>query len=116
MIPNIARYAVATIAENAALSDAVPVGAGSAVYGIVMPAAWTTAGLSFQGSVDGANFFEIFDNASAWTETAAASRIIMVDPTLSESLQQIKVRSGTSASPVNQGAERLITLIIRNDY
>ena len=116
MYPNIARYPVATIAEAASLSDAVVVGAGAAVFGIVMPATWSAAGLTFQGSVDGTNFFNIYDNASEWTETAAASRIIMVDPTLSESLQQIKVRSGTSGTPVNQAAARTITLIVRNDY
>ena len=111
---NAVRYTTATIANGEALSDAIAVGRGAVVLGVVMPASWTTANLTFQATVDGTNFFNLYDNATEYTVTAAASRVIMINSDITDSLQQIKVRSGTSGTPVNQGAERLLTLIVRD--
>lgn len=116
---NAIRYQQVTIPASGSLSDATPVGAGAVVVGISMPSAWTAANITFQGSVDGTTFQDIFDTttngtSNEWVAAVSASRITMLDTSLSDSLQQIRLRSGTSATPVNQAAARTITLIIRD--
>jgi hypothetical protein len=103
-----------TIASGASLSDAAFLG-GLALHGIVMPAAWTVAGLTFQVSFDqGATWVEMTTSAgSAVSLTVAASQFIAVDPVLWRAVAAIKVRSGTSGAPVNQAADRVLTLVCR---
>jgi hypothetical protein len=116
---NAVRYQTLTIPAAGSVSNAVPVGAGAVIVGLAMPAAWDAANITYQGSVDGINFQDIYDTATngtsnEWSTAAVANRLIMLDTSLSDSLQQIRLRSGTSATPVNQTAARTITLIIRD--
>ena len=79
---------------------------------ITMPAAWTAAGLSFQGTVDGVNFFNVFDNAgNEVVVNAAANEQISIDRF--EGAVWIKIRSGTNAAPVNQAVAAALTLLVR---
>ena len=104
----------ATIANGASLSDAVDCGEGSLV-GIVMPAAWTAAGLHIAGSVDGTNYYPLFDTAAneIGITTAVASYMYAFDPGLAQPPRYIKIRSGTAGTPVNQGAARTLYVIAR---
>lgn len=104
----------ATIAAGAAVSGVVAI-AGQRVAAIQMPAVWTTANLTFQGSFDGGTFADIYDEAGTeFSITAAASRYIGLDAGALElsGLQWLKVRSGTVASPVNQVAAAIIQLVL----
>lgn len=102
----------ATIANGASLSDAVEL-SGSAVIGIVTPAAWTAADLTLQASHDGSTYNNVYDKDEAeMTIQAGASRYIALEPNLMIGAEKLKLRSGTSGTPVNQGAERVITLIL----
>ncbi|GIQ73197.1 hypothetical protein [Bradyrhizobium sp. RD5-C2] len=103
-----------TIALGASLSGALYVGEKIAV-GILMPAAgWDAAALTFLASVDGQNFSSVYDSSgNELTVQVAASRYIYLDPTAFVGVNQIKVRSGTSAAPVNQTAARALTLVTR---
>lgn len=103
----------ANIANGASLSAAVNIGEKVAI-GILMPAAWDAANMTFQGSVDGASFSNVYDSSgNELTVTAAASRYIYLDPTVFVGLNQIKVRSGTNATPVVQTAARALTIVTR---
>lgn len=102
----------ATIANGASLSGAILIAGQLAV--IQTPAAWTAADMTFQGSVDnGSTFSDIYDGA---TERIIASAQIPTasSKSLAQTLSQwvgythIKIRSGTGAIPVNQGAQRVI--------
>lgn len=109
------RLETVTIANGASLSGELPVGRGCTVVGIVMPAAWTAANLTFQASHDGTTFNNLYDNGTEYTITAAISRYIAVDPNKFDSISRLKVRSGTAGAPVNQtGADRAITLVVRD--
>ncbi len=100
-----------TIASGASLSGAVAC-EGLRLAAVVMPAAWTAANLTFQGSVDGTRFVNVHDDAGVEvTVTAAADRYIPVNPADWEGVQRLKVRSGTSGTPVNQAAGRIIQLV-----
>ena len=101
----------ATIASGASLSDEVRVPGGKAVVVIQMPASWTTANLTFQVSLDGANYYNLYDDLGGEvTVNAAASRIIRLVPADWWAAPFLKIRSGTSGTPVNQAGDRSITL------
>jgi len=104
----------ATIANGASLSDAVDLGDGSLV-GVVMPASWTAAGLHLVGSVDGTNYYPLFDTAGneIGVITAVAAYMYAFDPGLAQPPRYIKIRSGTAGTPVAQGAARSLTVIAR---
>lgn len=103
-------HAPASIANAASLSSAIDLG-NAKLVGIQMPAAWTAASLTFQGSWDGVTYADIYDNATERTYTVAASRFLALNVGDWVGIRYIKVRSGTSGTPVNQGAARSITLL-----
>lgn len=81
---------------------------------IAMPDAWTAASITLQGSVDGQNFFDIYDMLGAeFVVSAAANRYIVLDPSIMYSVKHFKIRSGTSGTPVNQGSDRVLTCLFR---
>lgn len=110
--------ATATIASGESLSGPVCLGA-KLLCAIQMPAAWDAADLTFQISDDG---------GSSWTELldAVGTAIIVSGPAAGERLEidasdfksaiWLKVRSGTSALPVGQTADRALQLISRKFY
>lgn len=103
---------VATIANGASLSAAVGLGLHR-VYAIQMPSAWTAASLTFQASYDNSTFANVYDDTGTeLTITVAASRFVILDPVKFLGIRAIKVRSGTSGAAVNQGAERLLQLVL----
>jgi hypothetical protein len=103
-----------TIASGASLSGSTYLGNGKLVS-IQMPSAWTTAVITIQGSYDGVNFYELYnDGGTEYSISAAAGQIIQLEsiPNL-EGVLYLKLRSGTAASPVNQSVAATITLGIR---
>lgn len=102
----------ATILSGASLSGAIDLGPNRA-FAIVMPASWTTANLTFQGSADGITYNNLYDDTGTEVSvTAAASQYIVVSsPAKLLGVRWIKVRSGTSGTPVNQGADRVVKIV-----
>ncbi len=114
--PSMAPVAIeggAVIANGESLSGAVEINGD--LVGLKLPAAWTTGALTFQGSVDGENFYDIYDAA---TERTIASGAIVADRFLAvkkedwAAFSHIKIRSGTQASPVAQGAARTFVVVV----
>jgi hypothetical protein len=116
--PNLYTVTV-TIANGASLSGQADVN-GANLVAILMPAAWTAAGLTFQGSLDGTNFANVFDSIGAEVSipsaAATASQMILIPAGAFDGMQSIKLRSGTSGSAVNQGAAATLTLQLRRYY
>jgi hypothetical protein len=99
-----------TIANGASLSSAATLG-GFIPTVIEMPTAWTAAGISFQASGDGTNYYYLYDSAgTVITYTVDANRRIINLPSYFADCKYLKILSGTPAVPVNQGAERIIYL------
>ena len=104
----------ASIANGASLSGAVVLPPAEYLCGISMPAAWTAANLTFQASFDGTTYYDLYDqDGTELNITAAASRHIVLNPDNFWGFKWLKVRSGTTGTPVNQGAARTITLLTR---
>nr|BDD45293.1 hypothetical protein 15 [bacterium] len=105
--------ATVTISSGSSLSDKIDLG-GANLVGIEMPAGWTAANLTVQTSSDGTNFFDLYDVLGNEKEiTVDANRAINLEPSEYINSRFIKLRSGTSGTPVNQAADRQITLIMR---
>lgn len=108
----------AVIPNGGKLSPAVDLWSASqaewfdpSLVGIIMPAAWTDADLDFEVSHDGTTYGPLYlSSADApLTIPAGAGRRISVDPKDFVGWQYVKVRSTQ-----NQGAERTLTLLIRD--
>lgn len=105
----------ATIASGQSLSAEVDV-EDYAIYAIEMPTAWTAANLTFQAaSASGGTFRDLYGDAgSEVAVVVAADQMIGLDASGPELVgaRFLKIRSGTSAAPVNQTAERTLTLLL----
>lgn len=104
---------IATIANGASLSGAVNLG-GEALIRLQMPAAWTAAKITFQVSDDDVTYRNIVkEDGSEYELTVAASTEIILIWTNFIGVKYMKIRSGTAAAAVNQGASRDIGLVTR---
>jgi len=102
-----------TIANGAAVSDVIKAG-GAMFVGIQMPADWTAANLTILGSAEGDTYYDVYIAAGTeYVITAAEDRYIILDPALLAGLRFFKIRSGVTATPVNQGAERVLKIVMR---
>lgn len=106
----------ATIASGASVSDVIDLST-TALLGFVAPAAWTTAALNIEVSVDGANWAPAVlgaDNTavSSWSAVVAGNAYA-ADPVAMLPFRYVRFRSGTNATPVNQGAARAFVVITR---
>lgn len=103
-----------TIANGASLSDAADLDQYT-LAAVVLPGTWTAAGLTFQVTYDGTNYFDLsdyFDGEVTVSSTiAVASKAISLRPSQFLRVAGVKVRSGTSGTPVNQGGARILTLV-----
>lgn len=102
----------------------VSFGAGDSVSSVVdlerysiqsamIPANWTAAALTFQGSFDGINFFNVYTFAGSEVSwTAGASHLVLPDtwPEGFRPCRYLRARSGTAASPVGQVSAVVVVL------
>jgi hypothetical protein len=102
----------ALIANGASLSSVVELGAGKLVA-IQMPAAWTAAALTFSASIDGTNYFDVYDGSTERNYSVDASRMLILQMADWIGIKFLKIRSGTSGTPVSQGADRTLTLLVQ---
>lgn len=104
------QTAPAAIANGNSQSDVINV-APLVPVGIILPAAWTAASLTFLVSVDGTTFYPLQDMSGEVSVTVTAGQYVALDPAIFIGIISMKLRSGTAAVPVNQGADRAFTLV-----
>ncbi len=101
-----------TISSGTAITGEIDL-KGRIPCGIIMPAAWTAATLTFQVSdASGGTYVNMYDGGSEKSETVDASRYIVMDPAKFLGVPFLKVRSGTAGVPVNQAADRNLILMV----
>ncbi len=105
----------ALIASGSSLSAAIPLDRRP-VLRLLIPSGWTTASVTLQGSLDGTNYYDLLaEDGNAITLSASAGKFIQIsNPDDWAGYKYLKVRSGTSGSPVTQAADRTITLTVRD--
>jgi hypothetical protein len=101
----------AAIASSGNLSSSVHIG-DNIILAVVVPANWTTATVTFQGSIDNSTFYNLNDDTGTEVSvTVAAGESSQVpDPLIFAPWNYIKVRSGASGSEVNQPALTVLLL------
>jgi hypothetical protein len=99
------KYVDAPIANGQALSDVVGFGEDFVPVAIIMPAAWTAADITFQAADASGAFKNVYTAANAEVAVnVGVDRYIPLTPANFQGTSRIKIRSGTSGVPVNQGA------------
>jgi hypothetical protein len=103
-------------AATSALFSIADIGNENELIGVEMSTGWTAAAISFRVSMDGTNFFDLFDDGGTEVSlTVAASRIIGFRSDIRSSLRPwkyIQLRSGLTGAPVNQAAARSLFLMV----
>ena len=105
----------ATILSGASTTEEIDL-EGHQLAAIQMPSAWTAAGISYLAATEsGGTFQAVYNNGIEVTATVAASTCaVAADNALCLApLRFIKIRSGTAGTPVNQTADRTLTLILK---
>ncbi len=103
---------VATILSGQSQSNTIQVREGVRIAGFVMPAAWTAAAITVLASLDGTNFLPVHNGAGTEISyTVGANRIVDLTGARLHTLRYFRLRSGNTATPVNQGADRTITVL-----
>lgn len=102
-----------TIAASGSLSEEIELG-GRVPVAIRMPGVWTTANLTFSSSpASGSTFLNKYDDAGAeYTVAAGASREIPLNPNAFLGGSYLKLRSGTSGTPVNQAVAATLGVVL----
>lgn len=106
----------ATIANGASVSAAIDL-LSTALLDILMPAAWTAAALTVEASADNSTWYSlVYDEngpqINSWPSPVAGAAYTVAALGML-GFRYIRLRSGTGAVPVNQGADRVFTLITR---
>lgn len=118
-------YHPVTISSGTAVSEAVRLGERTLV-GVYFPGTWTAADVTFEagpqvpGSEDSADvsWHDVYDqdgNEVTVSEPAggfADVHAAVEEPAQFEGAEWLRVRSGTAATPVNQAADRILTLAL----
>lgn len=107
--------ATVTIANGESLSPALMFGQDFWPVRMSVDAAWDTNVITFQGSYDGTNFFDIDnpeDNSEYQLPSTAASKSHNLKYQNFAGFKALKVRSGTAASPVNQNGATTVTFTL----
>ncbi len=111
-VQSLCDYETLLIASGASLSAGMNLN-GRILCGIIIPAAgWTAAGLTFQASVAGTIYGDVWNKLGevSYTLTAAGAHINLEFNDFIP-WRYIKVRSGTSGAAVNQAADRTLILV-----
>lgn len=103
-----------TILSGASVSDDLGDVTGLTLVGLYIPGSWTTAAISFQASLDGGstwvNVFARNDSGDLVFSSGtvgAGGCVLLASPLAGFQLVgHLRVRSGTTATPVNQGGDR----------
>lgn len=91
------------------------------LVGLIMPAAWTAAAITFQADTvttvvaDGAYVDVYDDSGNEVSLTVAAARTVMLAKAtrdLLEGIPFLRLRSGTTGAAVQQAADRAIGLLV----
>lgn len=113
--PQSRSYQTVTILNGASVSGSIDL-SDTSLLGFVSPAAWTTAALNLEVSTDNINWQVAYDAygsqvGSIATPVVAAS--YAADAIALLPWAYVRFRSGTSATPVVQGADRTFKVVKR---
>lgn len=103
---------VFTIASGQSVSEIQKLNATEIVHAIEMPSQWTAAALSFLAGTVNTSLNSYYRNGNEIALSVAANMFHEFDQIgYLAAAKYIQLRSGTAATPVNQGASRAIVVV-----
>jgi len=113
MPKNELRTTTVTIGAGASLSGAtIDLATLGIPVAIITDAAWDTQAMTFQGSVDGTTFGNLYKESTEYSLTGvAASTFHSLDQNAFYGVSHLKIRSGTAAAAANQGDATVVKLV-----
>ena len=94
------------MAKNLKLTDKVTISSGTTStaftlqgtipLAIVTPAGLASTSITFQCSLDGSSFYDLYNGSSAYSLTVAASRYISLNPDVFEGVRYVRIVTGSS--------------------
>jgi len=94
------------LAKNLKLTDKVTIASGTTStaftlqgtipLAIVTPAGLASTSITFQCSLDGSSFYDLYNGSSAYSLTVAASRYIALNPDVFEGVRYVRIVAGSS--------------------
>jgi hypothetical protein len=96
------------------ISNVVDLTAVKFVVGLIMPAAWTPAVLTIEGSADGANFYVMYDGQrpTRLTISVAPGTMVPVNPDRMRCCKAVRLISGDRNTLIPQDEPREFGLIV----
>lgn len=87
------------------------------ILAVELPAAWTAADITLLAAQKSGGTFVPVKNQDGTDVkfTVAASQLNVISALLTQGLRFVKLRSGTAAVPVNQGADRVLNVATIED-
>jgi hypothetical protein len=104
-----------TIPISTSTSSSVDLG-DTVLVGVITPAAWTAAAITFEASIDGTNWRPMRSSSAEVSIvtgqiSTTEARYIALDPNIFRGVRFVRLRSGVSGTFVNQAAARTLTLV-----
>lgn len=106
MARNLALTDTVTIASAGSTSTSITMQGGRVPLAILTPASLTGTAFTFECSVDGTNFYDLYNGATEYSVTVAASRYIALNPDVFQAVRYVRIVSGSS-----EAASRTIYVI-----
>jgi hypothetical protein len=103
-----------TIHGGQSVSDPLYFGSGISLIGFFSPSAWTAARLEFDTSINGTDWSPVFTPSGvvAYATVSTSCGYSVYAPTFM-TFNQVRFRSGTTASAVIQTADRTFQVVCR---
>jgi hypothetical protein len=105
------------IPARASLSEILSLEGVTAVVGIIMPQAWTSANVTILGSPFGVNFYDLHDGLPG-TElffNVKPGVMVNINPNRLRCCAAIRLRSGIHDAPIAQAAARTFGIVVEGD-
>lgn len=96
MAKNLALSDKVTIASSGTTSTAFTFQQNRIPLAILTPASLTGTAFTFEASIDGTNFYDLYNGATEYSVTVAASRYIALNPDVFQAVKYLRIVSGSS--------------------
>lgn len=106
-----------TIPSGQSLSPALEIN-DNLLMALSAPSAWTAADITFQVSHDNSTYQDLYDSdGEEFKATIVAGKFQFIqEPIAFSGFNYVKLRSGTSASPVNQAGDRQVITLFKENF
>jgi len=94
------------IASSGTVSTTLTLEGNRILLGLITPAALTGTAFTFKGSIDGTNFYNLYNEGTSYSVNVSTDRFVALDRETMDGVRYVQVVSGSA-----EGASRTIKCI-----